>query len=104
MFSEKHKAAGVAYPQGFKAAGVRAGIKKSGNLDVAVIHTEKTAAVAGVFTQNLVAAAPVRVSKVVVGTGTAHAIVANAGCANACTGRRRYCCVNGRYRRKFADG
>ena len=88
MFSEKHKAAGVAYPQGFKAAGVRAGIKKSGNLDVAVIHTEKTAAVAGVFTQNLVAAAPVRVSKVVVGTGTAHAIVANAGCANACTGEQ----------------
>ena len=39
MFSEKHKTAGVAYPQGFKAAGVRAGIKKSGNLDVALIHT-----------------------------------------------------------------
>lgn len=88
MFSDKHKTAGVAYPQGFKAAGVRAGIKKSGNLDVAVIHTEKEAAVAGVFTQNLVAAAPVRVSKIVVGTGSAHAIVANAGCANACTGEQ----------------
>ena len=88
MFSENHKLAGVCYPQGFKAAGVRAGIKKSGNLDVAVIHTEKVANVAGVFTQNLVAAAPVRVSKIVVGTGTAHAIVANAGCANACTGEQ----------------
>lgn len=88
MFSENHKSAGAAYPQGFKAAGVRAGIKKSGNLDVAVIYTEKEAKVAGVFTQNLVAAAPVRVSKVVVGTGTAHAIVANAGCANACTGEQ----------------
>ncbi len=88
MFSENHKSAGVCYPQGFKAAGVRAGIKKSGNLDVAVIHTEKVANVAGVFTQNLVAAAPVRVSKIVVGTGTAHAIVANAGCANACTGEQ----------------
>ena len=88
MFSEKHKLAGVCYPLGFKAAGVRAGIKKSGNLDVAVIHTEKVANVAGVFTQNLVAAAPVRVSKIVVGTGTAHAIVANAGCANACTGEQ----------------
>ena len=88
MFDDKHKAAGVTYPQGFKAAGVRAGIKKSGNLDVAVIHTEKVAAVAGVFTQNLVAAAPVRVSKIVVGTGTAHGIVANAGCANACTGEQ----------------
>ena len=88
MFSEEHRLAGVAYPQGFKAAGVRAGIKKSGNLDVAVIYTEKTAAVAGVFTQNQVAAAPVRVSKIVVGTGSAHAIVANAGCANACTGEQ----------------
>ncbi len=88
MFSEAHKAAGVTYPQGFKAAGVRAGIKKSGNLDVAVIYTEKVAAVAGVFTKNQVAAAPIRVSKIVVDTGTAHAIVANAGCANACTGEQ----------------
>ena len=88
MFSENHRIAGVAYPQGFKAAGVRAGIKKNGNLDVAVIHTEREAAVAGVFTKNLVAAAPVHLSKIVVGTGTAHAIVANAGCANACTGEQ----------------
>ncbi len=88
MFSEIHKNAGVAYPQGFSAAGVRAGIKKNGNLDVAVIYTEKEAAVAGVFTQNLVAAAPVHLSKIVVGTGTAHAVVANAGCANACTGEQ----------------
>ncbi len=88
MFSEEHKLAGVAYPQGYKAAGVRAGIKKNGNLDVAVIYSEKEAAVAGVFTQNQVAAAPVRVSKVVVKTGTAQAIVANAGCANACTGEQ----------------
>ena len=88
MFSEDHKAAGVTYPQGFKAAGVRAGIKKSGNLDVAVIYTEKEAAVAGVFTKNQVAAAPIRVSKIVVDTKTAHAIVANAGCANACTGEQ----------------
>ena len=88
MFSEKHKTAGVTYPQGFKAAGVRAGIKKNGNLDVALIYTEKVAVVAGVFTQNQVAAAPVHVSKVVVGTGLAHAVVANAGCANACTGEQ----------------
>ena len=88
MFSENHKNAGVAYPQGFKAAGVRAGIKKNGNLDVAVIYTEKEAAVAGVFTKNLVAAAPVLVSKKIVATGSAHAVVANAGCANACTGEQ----------------
>ena len=88
MFSKEHTMMGVAYPAGFKAAGVRAGIKKSGNLDVAVIYSENEAAVAGVFTKNQVAAAPVRVSKIVVGTGTAHAVVANAGCANACTGEQ----------------
>ncbi len=88
MFSDIHKAAGVCWPQGFTAAGVRAGIKKNGNLDLAVLYTEKAAAVAGVFTKNLVAAAPVQVSKEVVATGSAHAVVANAGCANACTGER----------------
>ena len=86
MFEEKDVKAGVTFPRGFVAAGVKAGIKKSGNLDVAVIYTDKEAAVAGTFTQNVVAAAPVYVSKDVVKTGTAHAIVANAGCANACTG------------------
>ena len=86
MFSEASAKTGVTYPKGFQAAGVKAGIKKSGNLDVAVIYTEKKAAVAGTFTKNAVAAAPVHVSKAVVATHTAHAIVANAGCANACTG------------------
>ena len=86
MFSEKNAAAGVTFARGFKAAGVKAGIKKSGNLDLAMIYTEKEASVAGVFTQNAVAAAPVIVSREVVKTGSAHAIVANAGCANACTG------------------
>ena len=86
MFSEKNAAAGVTFPKGFKAAGVKAGIKKSGNLDLALIYTEKEAAVAGVFTKNAVAAAPVIVSREVGKGGKAHAIVANAGCANACTG------------------
>lgn len=79
---------GVTFAKGFTAAGVKTGIKKSGNLDVAVIYTKTQAVVAGTFTQNKVAAAPVYVSKEVVATGTAHAIVANAGCANACTGQQ----------------
>lgn len=79
---------GVTFAKGFTAAGVKAGIKKSGNLDVAVIYTKTQAVVAGTFTQNKVAAAPVYASKEVVATGTAHAIVANAGCANACTGQQ----------------
>ena len=79
---------GVTFAKGFTAAGVKAGIKKRGNLDVGVIYTKTQAVVAGTFTQNKVAAAPVYVSKEVVATGTAHAIVANAGCANACTGQQ----------------
>ena len=79
---------GVTFAKGFTAAGVKAGIKKSGNLDVAVIYTKTQAVVAGTFTQNKVTAAPVYVSKEVVATGTAHAIVSNAGCANACTGQQ----------------
>lgn len=86
MFSEENAKKGVTYPKGFQAAGVKAGIKKSGNPDVAVIYTAKEAAVAGTFTQNQVAAAPVYASKDVVATGTAHAVVSNSGCANACTG------------------
>lgn len=88
MIDEKNSAAGVVFPRGFKAAGVKAGIKKSGNLDVALIVSETDAACAGVFTQNAVAAAPVFVSKAAVKNHTARAIVANAGCANACTGER----------------
>lgn len=79
---------GVTFAKGFTASGVKAGIKKSGKEDLAVIYTEKKANAAGVFTQNLVAAASVFVSKAVAATGTAHAIVVNAGCANACTGEQ----------------
>ena len=88
MFSDAAAKKGVTFPKGFKAAGIKAGIKKSGNLDVAVICSEEEAAVAGVFTQNAVAAAPVYVSKAAVEDGKARAIVANAGCANACTGEQ----------------
>ena len=86
MFSEKNAKLGVTFPKGFSAAGVKAGIKKSGNPDLAVIYTKTEAVVAGTFTQNQVAAAPVFASKKVVATGTAHAVVSNSGCANACTG------------------
>ena len=86
MFSEKNAKLGVTFPKGFQAAGVKAGIKKSGNPDLAVIYTKTEAVIAGTFTQNQVAAAPVYASKAVAATGTAHAVVSNSGCANACTG------------------
>lgn len=77
---------GVTYAKGFQAIGIQAGLKKSGKHDLALIYTTKKAAVAGTFTQNKVAAAPVYISKETVATGTAHAIISNSGCANACTG------------------
>ncbi len=73
---------------GFLAAGVAAGIKKNQAKDLALIYSETPAAAAGVFTANRVKAAPVLVSAERVKSGSARAILANSGCANACTGKR----------------
>jgi len=73
-------------PKGFKASAVSAGLKKNGNPDLALIYSERTAAAAGVFTRNLVKAAPVLLSMEHIQGGKARAIIANAGNANACTG------------------
>src|SRR3954453_13027 len=79
---------GVATPRGFRAAGVSAGIKASGNPDLALIVADAPARMAAVFTTNKVLAAPVLVSKehLARSGGIARAIVVNSGCANACTG------------------
>lgn len=78
----------VTTPQGFLAAGVKAGIKASGNHDVAVIYSTVPAATGAVFTQNKMCAAPVLVSRKVAAKSYARAIVVNSGCANACTGEQ----------------
>jgi glutamate N-acetyltransferase/amino-acid N-acetyltransferase len=80
MEDEKH------IMQGFKASAVAAGLKKDNALDLALIFSEKRATAAGVFTTNKVKAAPVLLSREHVEKGKARAIIANAGCANACTG------------------
>ncbi len=72
--------------QGFKSGAVVAGLKKNGALDLALIVSDRKAAVAGVFTTNKVRAAPVILSEKHVENGKARAIIANAGNANACTG------------------
>jgi glutamate N-acetyltransferase / amino-acid N-acetyltransferase len=73
--------------QGFQAAGMAAGIKKkAGLLDLGLIYSQVPATVAGMFTRNRVMAAPVVLTKARVAQGSARAIVANAGCANCCTG------------------
>lgn len=78
----------VTTPQGFLAAGVKAGIKASGNHDVAVIYSTVPAATGAVFTQNKMCAAPVLVSRKVAAKSYVQAIVVNSGCANACTGEQ----------------
>lgn len=77
---------GITAPKGYKASGVKAGLKKSGKLDLAVIYSTTPASVAAVFTTNTMAAAPVIVSRLAVAKGTVSAVVVNSGCANACTG------------------
>jgi glutamate N-acetyltransferase / amino-acid N-acetyltransferase len=77
----------VTTPRGFRAAGVAAGIKESGQPDVAVVINDgPSAAAAGVFTSNRVKAAPVLWSEQVVRGGQVRAVVLNSGGANACTG------------------
>src|SRR5512135_3142265 len=73
---------------GFLATGLPAGIKKNQAKDLALIYSEVPAVAAGVFTTNRVKAAPVLLSMERVKSGKARAILANSGCANACTGRQ----------------
>ncbi|MFN4133822.1 MAG: bifunctional ornithine acetyltransferase/N-acetylglutamate synthase, partial [Candidatus Hadarchaeales archaeon] len=79
---------GITEPPGFRAAGVRAGIKKRG-LDLAMIVSEDgPVAAAGAFTTNRVKGAPVIITQQHVKKGKLGAIVANSGMANVFTGRR----------------
>ena len=78
---------GVTAAQGFRAAGVTAGIKASGTPDLAlVVNDGPSLAAAGVFTSNRVKAAPVLWSEQVLKGGRLSAVVLNSGGANACTG------------------
>jgi glutamate N-acetyltransferase/amino-acid N-acetyltransferase len=91
-------ASGVTAPQGFRAAGVSAGIKRrppTGDgtpgaepLDFALLVSDVPATVAAVFTTSLAPAAPVQLSREHLSRtgGIVRAIVVNSGCANACTG------------------
>ena len=79
---------GIAAPSGFVAGGAVAGIKPSGNSDLAGVFSEAgECSAAGVFTTNVVKAPSIRYNRAVVGRGRAQAIVCNSGIANACTGQ-----------------
>ena len=81
-------AGGITAARGFRAAGVSAGIKASGALDIALIVPDAPAAAAALFTTNQVQAAPVTVSRehLARSGGCVAAVLVNSGCANACTG------------------
>lgn len=81
-----HADGGITAPAGFLAAGVSAGVKKSGRRDVCLIVAETPCAAAAVFTTSATAAPPVLVSREHVAGGTLKAVAVNAGNANACTG------------------
>ncbi|HJU82187.1 MAG TPA: bifunctional glutamate N-acetyltransferase/amino-acid acetyltransferase ArgJ [Acidimicrobiia bacterium] len=78
----------ITAPEGFRAAGISAGIKGSGRLDLAVVVADEAVPAAGLFTQNRAAAAPVVLSRARLAAGRARAILLNSGCANAATGPR----------------
>ena len=78
----------VTFPQGFRAAGVTAGFKPSGLPDLGLLVGDPGTTAAGVFTTNLVSAAPVRLSRARLALGAPRAVLVNSGQANAATGAR----------------
>ena len=84
----KHALSEASLPRGFRFAATACGLKKTGALDLAMLSSDVTASAAAVFTQNLVVAAPVLVSKqhLKSSKGRMRAVVVNAGNANCATG------------------
>lgn len=73
-------------PKGFRYAGVAARIKESGKSDVALFVSDVPAVAAGVYTQNQVVAAPVKLCRSKTPSAATRAVIVNSGNANACTG------------------
>ena len=78
----------ITAPQGFKAGGVCARIKKTNDKDLAIIYSTQKCVAAGVFTTNTVQAACVELCQKHLTDGHAQAIIANSGNANCCTGEQ----------------
>ena len=78
---------GITAPLGFRAAGLHCGIKKAGVLDLALVVSDRSGPIGGVFTTNRVVAAPVTLDRLHLRHGVGRAILINSGNANACTGR-----------------
>jgi len=78
----------IVTPQGFKAAGLHCGLKKTDRNDLGVIVCDVPAVAAAVYTTNLIQAAPLKVTRESLQDGTLRAVVVNSGNANACTGKQ----------------
>ncbi|GBU21714.1 arginine biosynthesis protein ArgJ [Fibrobacteres bacterium R8-0-B4] len=79
---------GVTAAQGYRAAGVKAGIKASKKPDLAVVVSDRGAAAAGTFTRNAIRASSVTRCESLLPTSGVRAMLCNSGCANACTGKQ----------------
>ncbi len=78
----------VTSPKGFLAGATRAGLKTGNVLDLGILYSEVSCVAAGLFTTNRIKAAPVLWCQKHIAAGKSQAIVANAGCANACIGEQ----------------
>jgi glutamate N-acetyltransferase/amino-acid N-acetyltransferase len=78
----------VTFPLGFTAAGMSAGLKPSGRPDLGLLVGEPGTTVAGLFTTNRVAAAPVHLTRASIAARRGRAVIVNSGQANAATGAR----------------
>lgn len=87
---EKKSSNNKYYVPGFSFSGISSGIKKSGAKDLALIVSEQTANIAGVFTTNRIKAAPVKLDMRRIKSNRGQAIIVNSGNANACTGETGY--------------
>ncbi len=79
---------GVTAPNGFHASGVKAGLKRSGKKDLALLYSEVPAIAAASFTKNRFQASPVKISKVHLKNKTHQAIIVNSGNANCANGNK----------------
>ena len=78
---------GVTAATGFVANGVKAGIKKSGNKDLALLYSEVPCVAAAAFTTNRFEASPVKISKLHIRNKTHQAVIVNSGNANCANGK-----------------
>src|SRR3990172_4807683 len=79
----------VTTPRGFTAGGIHVGVRTDWDkLDVGIVTSETLCVAAATYTQNRVPGASLVISKQHLADGKAQAVVANAGCANAATGKQ----------------